>query len=108
MKSVSVIDLATLPQVPGRLIGMDMAAREASSALAGLICADPQWLDAEFSALVAASFGKPPAPPPPALPQVPADPGGPTPPSRQPVPGPAVTACPVGWPEDAQQRSPPP
>ena len=82
MKSVSVIDLAALPQVPGSVIGMDLATYEAETASADLICADPEWLRDEFDALVSASFGQPPAPPPPAPPQVPPDDGDRRPPSR--------------------------
>ena len=82
MKSVSVIDLAALPQVPGSVIGMDLATYEAETASADLICADPEWLRDEFDALVSASFGQPPAPPPPAPPEVPPDDGDRRPPSR--------------------------
>jgi hypothetical protein len=82
MKSVSVIGLAALPQVPGSVIGMDLATYEAETAFADLICADPEWLRDEFDALVSASFGQPPAPPPPAPPQVPPDDGDRRPPSR--------------------------
>ena len=63
---------------------MNLATREAGTAFADLICDDPQWLDAEFDALVSASFGEPPAPPPPAPPRVPPRPGIPCPPSRDP------------------------
>jgi hypothetical protein len=80
MKSVSVIDLAALPQVPGSVIGMDLATYEAETASADLICADPEWLRDEFDALVSASFGQPPAPPPPAPPEVPPDDGDRRPP----------------------------
>jgi hypothetical protein len=82
MKSVSVIDLAALPQVPGSVIGMDLATYEAETASSDLICADPEWLRDEFDALVSASFGQPPAPPPPAPPEVPPDDGDRRPPSR--------------------------
>ena len=34
---------------------------EAGGTFAELICADPQWLDAEFSALMTANFTAPPA-----------------------------------------------
>jgi hypothetical protein len=80
MKSVSVIDLAALPQVPGSVIGMNLATHEAEIASADLICADPEWLRDEFDALVSASFGQPPAPPPPAPPEVPPDDGDRRPP----------------------------
>jgi len=86
---------------------MSLATREARAALADLICADPQWLDAEFSALAAASFGGPPAPPPPAPPRVPPCPGTPPAPSRGPAPGLAVTARPATWPVYGRERSPP-
>ena len=39
---------------------MGLSTREADVAFADLICSDPQWLDAEFDALIAASFGEPP------------------------------------------------
>jgi hypothetical protein len=61
---------------------MDLATYEAETALADLICADPEWLRDEFDALVSASFGQPPAPPPPAPPQVPPDDGDRRPPSQ--------------------------
>jgi hypothetical protein len=48
---------------------------EVGAKFAELICADPQWLDEEFSALMAANFCAPPAwPRPPAPPTFP--PGG--------------------------------
>ena len=68
---------------------MTVSTREADAAFADLICADPQWLDAEFDALIAASFGQPPAQPPPAPPRVPPSPGSTPPPSRGPASGPA-------------------
>ena len=71
IKNVSVIDLAALPQVSRKVIGMDLATRETGTEFADLMCADPQWLREEFDALIAASFGRPPAPPPPAPPRVP-------------------------------------
>jgi len=56
---------------------------EAGAKFAELICADPQWLDQEFSALMAANFTAPPAwPRPPAPPAFP-----PTDPSRGSPPG---------------------
>jgi hypothetical protein len=82
IKSVSVIDLVTLPQVPGRVIGMTVSTREAGAAFADVVYADQQWVDAEFEALISASFSEPPAPPPPAPPRVPPRPGTPPPPSR--------------------------
>ena len=45
---------------------MDFATRDADTAFAELIYADAQWLREEFDALIAASFGQPPAAPPPA------------------------------------------
>jgi hypothetical protein len=107
MKSVSVIGLVTLPQVPGRVIGMDLPTREAHAAFAETICADPQWLAEEFGALIAASFGEPPAPPRPAPPRVPPRPGIPAPPSRRPAPGPAATTPPAARRGHGRQRSPP-
>jgi hypothetical protein len=65
-----------LLRVPGSVIDVDqLTTHEAGAKFAELICADPQWLDQEFSALMAASFTAPPAwPRPPAPPTVP--PGG--------------------------------
>jgi len=74
MKSVSVIDLVMLQQVPGRVIGMALSAREAGAAFADVVYADQQWVDAEFDALISASFSGPPAPPPPAPPRGPPHP----------------------------------
>jgi hypothetical protein len=52
-----------------------MTTHEVGAKFAELICADPQWLDEEFSALMAANFSAPPAwPRPPAPPTFP--PGG--------------------------------
>jgi hypothetical protein len=107
IKSVSVIDLATLPQVPGRVIGMTVSTREAGAAFADVVYADQQWVDAEFDALVSASFGEPPAPPSPAPPRVPSRPGFPPPPSRRPAPGPADLTFPATGPDHGRQRSPP-
>ena len=59
---------------------MGLSTREADVAFADLICSDPQWLDAEFDALIAASFGEPPGAPPPVPPRVPPRPGTPPPP----------------------------
>ena len=105
IKSVSVIDLVTLPQVPGRVIGMTPSTREAGAAFADVVYADQQWVDAEFDALISASFGEPPALPPPAPPRVPPRPG--TPPSRRPAPGPAARTFPATGPDHGRQRSPP-
>jgi hypothetical protein len=107
MKRVSVIDLVTLPQVPGRVIGMTLSTREADAAFADVLCADQQWVAAEFDALISACFGEPPAPPPPAPPRVPPHPGTPPPPSRRPAPGPAGIPSPAAGPEHGRQRSPP-
>jgi hypothetical protein len=104
MKRVSVIDLATLPQVPGRVIGMTVSTREDGAAFADVVYADQQWVDAEFDALISASFSEPPAPPPP---RVPPHPGTPPPPSRRPCPGLAATASPATGPGHGRQRSPP-
>jgi len=87
---------------------MTLTTREADAAFADLICADPQWLDAEFDALIAASFGRPPAPPPPAPPRVPPRPGSTPPPSRRPAPGPLAAASrAAAGPAHGRQRSPP-
>ena len=86
---------------------MTLSTREAGAAFADLICDDPQWLDAEFDALVSASFGEPPAPPPPAPPRVPPRPGIPCPPSRRSGPGPAVLTSPATGLDHGRQRSPP-
>ena len=87
---------------------MTVSTHEADAAFADLICADPQWLDAEFDALIAASFGGPPAQPPPAPPRVPPHPGSTPPPSRDPASGPATAASPAAaGPGQGRQRSPP-
>ena len=75
---------------------MSRTACDAAAAFADVVYADQQWVDAEFTEIVAASFGGPPAPPPPAPPRVPPVPGTPPPPhSRRPAPGPAVPLFPV-------------
>jgi hypothetical protein len=88
-----------------------MTTHEAGAKFAELICADPQWLDQEFSALMAVNFTAPPAwPRPPAPPTFP--PGGrsgDTPPGQPVPPGriwPAMTARPK-WQGPGHQRSPP-
>src|SRR5436305_7788322 len=82
--------------------------REAGAAFGDVVYADQQWVDAEFDALIAASFGEPPAPPPPAPPRVPPRPGTPCPPSRRrPPPGPAACTIPATGPDYDRQRSPP-
>jgi hypothetical protein len=111
--TVSVIDLVTLPPVPGSVIDVDqMTTHEAGAKFAELICADPQWLDEEFSALMGATFSAPPAwPRPPAPPTVPPDghPRG-TPPGQPARPG-QIRAAPVRvhprWRGPGHQRSPP-
>jgi len=107
IKTVSVIDLATLTKVPGRVIGMTVSTREADAAFADVVYADQQWVDAEFDALISAAFSEPPAPPPPAPPRVPPRPGTPFPPSRPPAPGPAAMTLPAIGPDHGRQRSPP-
>ena len=72
---------------------MTLSTREAGAAFADLICEDPQWLDAEFDALISASFSEPPPPPRPAPPR-----------SR---PAPATRARPPGGPRQARPPSPP-
>jgi hypothetical protein len=107
INSVSVIDLATLQQVPGRLIGMTLTTREAGAAFADVVYADQQWVDAEFDALISASFSEPPAPPPPAPPRIPPHPGIPPPPSRRPPLAQAAMTYPAIGPGHGRQRSPP-
>jgi hypothetical protein len=91
----------------GRVIGMTLTTREAGAAFADVVYADQQWVDAEFDALISASFSEPPAPPPPAPPRVPPHPGTPPPPSRRPAPGPAACTFPATGPDHGRQRSPP-
>src|ERR1700749_485251 len=86
---------------------MTLGTREAGAAFADVVYADQRWVDAEFEALISASFSEPPAPPPPAPPRGPPRPGTPPPPSRPPAPGPAVTAFPATGPDHGRQRSPP-
>jgi hypothetical protein len=89
------------------VIGMTLSTREAGAAFADVVYADQQWVDAEFDALISASFGEPPAPPP-APPRVPPHPGTPPPPSRRSPPGPVpVSTSPVAQPGLRRQRSPP-
>ena len=81
---------------------------DAAAAFADVVYADQQWVDAEFTELVATSFGEPPAPPPPAPPRVPPLPGSPPPPpSRRPASGPAVLRFPAAGPGRGRPRSPP-
>ena len=111
--TVSVIDLVMLPRVPGSVIDVDrMTTHEAGAKFAELICADPQWLDQEFSALMAATFSAPPAwPRPPAPPTVPPDGYSHRPPSGQPARPGHIRLAPVRvaprWRGPGQQRSPP-
>src|SRR5690242_521475 len=87
---------------------MGLSTRETGESFADLICADPQWLDAEFDALISASFSEPPAPPRPAPPRVPPRPGYPCQPSRQLTPGLLAAAFPgATGPGYGRQRSPP-
>jgi hypothetical protein len=90
-----------------------LTTHEAGEKFAELICADPQWLDEEFSALMAANFTAPPAwPRPPAPPTVPpaGRPPG-TPPGQPARPGHtglAPARVPPRRPGPGRQRSPPP
>ena len=86
---------------------MTLPAREAATAFADVVYADQQWVDAEFDALISASFSEPPAPPPPAPPRVPPRPGTPCPPTRRPAPHPAAITSAATGPEHGRQRSPP-
>ena len=87
---------------------MTLSTREAGAVFADVVYADQQWVDAEFDALISASFSEPPAPPPPAPPRVPPYPGTPFPPSRRPAPGLATRTFPATTrPEHGRQRSPP-
>jgi len=86
---------------------MTLPAREADTAFADIVYADQQWVDAEFDALISASFSEPPAPAPPAPPRVPPSPGIPPPPTRLPMPVPANAPSPATRPEHGRQRSPP-
>ena len=86
---------------------MTISTREAGATFADVVYADQQWVDAEFDALISASFCEPPAPPPPAPPRVPPRPGTPFPPSRRPAFGPAAAAFPVTGLDHGRQHSPP-
>jgi hypothetical protein len=87
---------------------MDFATRDADTAFAELIYADAQWLREEFDALIAASFGQPPAAPPPAPPRVPPHRRPPVPPRwRQPQIHPTATSGRVTVPGQRRPRSPP-
>ncbi|HEX6470424.1 MAG TPA: hypothetical protein VF069_15110 [Streptosporangiaceae bacterium] len=92
-------------------MGDTTATRRVHETFAELICADPDLLDAEFEALVAAAYGAPPGwPSPPAPPFVPpldapgdhpAGPAGPVAARSRGLPPVAGTA-------ERRQRSPPP
>jgi hypothetical protein len=87
---------------------MEPGIREADTAFAELIYADAQWLREEFDALIAASFGQPPAAPPPAPPRVPPHRRPPAPQrGRQLRPIPPATTDRVTVPGQRRQRSPP-
>jgi len=86
---------------------MTVRTREAGAAFADVVYADQQWVDAEFDALISASFSRPPAPPPPAPPRVPPRPGNPFPPSRPPAAGLVGLPRPSVGPARGRQRSPP-
>lgn len=86
---------------------MTVSTREAGAAFVDVVYADQQWVDAEFDALISASFSEPPAPPPPAPPRVPPRPGTPPPPSRRSGPGPSAITSPATGPGCGRQRSPP-
>jgi hypothetical protein len=87
---------------------MNQATRDADTAFAELICADAQWLREEFDALIAASFGQPPAAPPPAPPRALPPRRHTGPPSRgRPQPGAAAITSPLAAPTRRCQRSPP-
>lgn len=70
----------------------DLTTQEAGARFAELICADDEWLRAEFDALVLASFGAPPA-----WPRLPAPPW---------VPPPERPGSIFGWPEQAGGHRP--
>jgi len=85
---------------------------EVDAKFAELICADPQWLHDEFSALVAANFSAPPAwPRPPAPPTFPpGDHSRGTPPGQPALPdqsGLAQVRLRPRWRGPGHQRSPP-
>jgi hypothetical protein len=109
------MDLATVSRrVSGSVIDMndmnDQAVAPATdTAFADLICADPEWVRAEFDALMTAEFGGPPAGPvPPAPPYVPAGrrPPGAAVPARPRILPPA-TATRSARDTQRRQRSPP-
>jgi hypothetical protein len=83
---------------------MTVSTREADATFADVVYADQEWVDAEFDALISASFSEPPAPPPAAPPRVPPHPGTPPPPSRRPCPGLAALTSPAAGPGHGRQR----
>jgi hypothetical protein len=85
---------------------MTLATHEADAAFADLICADQEWLRAEFDALISASFGAPPERQRPAPPPVPPS-GGPGWPVLPAVASAVGPAHPVSGPGHRRQRSPP-
>src|ERR1700755_3598168 len=91
---------------------MDLATCDTDTAFAELIYADAQWLREEFDALIAASFGQPPAAPPPAPPRGPPrrpPPAPPPPPPPAPAALAAAAAHPAGHPRpDDCAGTPPP
>ncbi|MGD0246900.1 MAG: hypothetical protein ABSB59_42130 [Streptosporangiaceae bacterium] len=86
---------------------MTLTTREAGTVFADVVYADQQWVDAEFDALISASFSEPPAPPPPAPPRVPPFPGTPPPSSRQAAPDSIARTVPATGPGHGRERSPP-
>ena len=86
---------------------MTLTAREAAAAFADVVYADQQWVDAEFDALISASFSEPPAPPPPAPPRVPPPPRHPAPALPAACARPGRETSPATGPEHGRQRSPP-
>jgi hypothetical protein len=87
----------------------ELSTREADAKFAELICADPQWLRAEFAALIVAGFGGPPAwPRPPAPPRVPPHRPPASPPAQPAADGKRAAAVRVRPRLRRRQRSPPP
>jgi hypothetical protein len=86
---------------------MALSTRDTDAAFADMICADPQWLDAEFDALIAASFSQPPGSPPPAPPLLPPRPGTPASWFEPPQIGRTAAAFAAVETGHGRQRSPP-
>ncbi len=86
---------------------MTSTTREAGAVFADVVYADQQWVDAEFDALISASFSGPPVPPPTAPRRVPPLPGPLPRPSRQPAPDLTARTFPATGPDHGRQRSPP-